>query len=267
MSYITPKEFVSKIIDTGESKVALSTKNTLISSYIAGAILALAVAFSITVSVNTGSTLLGAVLFPVGFIMLNLLGLDLLTGVFVMTPLALLNRRPSVTINKIFRSWILVFFGNFSGALSVALVISFVMTYGFSIEPNSIGSKMASIGEARTLGYAQYGMSGWITVFISGILCNWMVSMGIFGSMVSKSVGGKAIAMWMPIMLFFYMGFEHAVVNMFLFPAAMIMGGGFSVADFFIWNEIPVLLGNFVGGLLLTGLPLYALYAKALQER
>jgi formate/nitrite transporter FocA (FNT family) len=47
----------------------------------------------------------------------------------------------------------------------------------------------------------------------------------------------------------------------------MIMGAEFSVADFFLWNEIPVLLGNLVGGLLLTGLPLYALYAKASQQR
>jgi len=138
------------------------------------------------------------------------------------------------------------------------------MTYGYSIEPNSIGLKIASIGESRTLGYAQYGLFGWLTVFIAGVLCNWMVSMGVVGSKVSKSVGGKAIAMWMPIMLFFYLGFEHAIVNMFLFPMAIAMGADFSLTEFFIWNEIPVLLGNLVGGLLLTGLPLYSLYAKKL---
>jgi len=82
MSYLSPKEFVKDIIDLGESKISLSAKQTLISSYFAGAILALAAAFAISVSVNTGSVLLGAVLFPVGFIMLNLLGLDLLTGMF-----------------------------------------------------------------------------------------------------------------------------------------------------------------------------------------
>jgi len=266
MSYLKPQKFVKNIIDSGESKVALSTKNTLISAYIAGAILALAAAFAISVSVNTGSTLMGAVLFPVGFIMLNLLGVDLLTGVFFMTPLALLDKRKNVTLNKIIKNWFLVFFGNFVGALSVVFVFGFVMTYGFSIDPNSIGLKIASIGEARTLGYAQYGISGWLTVFAAGVLCNWMVSMGILGSKVSKSVGGKVIAMWMPIMLFFYMGFEHVVVNMFLFPMAMLMGADFSVIEFFVWNEIPVLLGNLVGGLLLTGLPLYALYAKTPKE-
>jgi len=264
MSYLSPKEFVKDIIDLGESKILLSAKQTLISSYLAGAILALAAAFAISVSVNTGSVLLGAVLFPVGFIMLNLLGLDLLTGMFVTAPLALLNHRKGVSINKIFKNWLWVFIGNFLGALSVVFAFSFFMTYGYSIEPNSIGLKIASIGESRTLGYAQYGLFGWLTVFIAGVLCNWMVSMGVVGSKVSKSVGGKAIAMWMPIMLFFYLGFEHAIVNMFLFPMAIAMGADFSLTEFFIWNEIPVLLGNLVGGLLLTGLPLYSLYAKKL---
>ncbi len=60
---------------------------------------------------------------------------------------------------------------------------------------------------------------------------------------------GKILAMWMPIMLFFYMGFEHSIVNMFLFPAGLIMGGDFSIIDYLMWNEIPVILGNVVGGL------------------
>jgi hypothetical protein len=76
-----------------------------------------------------------------------------------------------------------------------------------------------------------------LTIFLRGVLCNWMVSMGVVGAMISTSVSGKVIAMWMPIMLFFFMGFEHSVVNMFLFPSAMIMGGDFSLMDYLVWNE------------------------------
>jgi hypothetical protein len=57
------------------------------------------------------------------------------------------------------------------------------------------------------------------------------VSTGVVGAMISTSVSGKVIAMWMPIMVFFGMTFEHSVVNMFLFPSALIMGGNFSVMD------------------------------------
>ena len=267
MSYLSPKEFVTKMVDSGESKLTMSLRDTLIRSYMAGAILALAAVFAVTVATQTGVPLLGALLFPVGFCMLYLMGFDLLTGVFMLTPLALLDKRSGVTVNKILRNWGWVFLGNFAGALTVAVIMAFVFTYGFNTPAGPVGDKIAHIGEARTLGYAKYGVSGWLTIFLRGVLCNWMVSMGVVGAMVSSSVSGKVIAMWMPIMLFFFMGFEHSVVNMFLFPFGLIMGGNFSVMDYLVWNEIPTALGNLVGGITFTGLTLYATHYKTGAKR
>ena len=73
--------------------------------------------------------------------------------------------------------------------------------------------------------------------------------------------------MWMPVMLFFFMGFEHSVVNMFLFPSAMLMGGNFSVMDYLLWNEIPTVLGNLFGGILFTGLALYTTHVRTAPQR
>src|SRR3977135_1688488 len=92
-----------------------------------------------------------------------------------------------------------------------------------------------------------------LTLFIRGMLCNWMVSTGVVGAMISTSVSGKVIAMWMPIMLFFAMTVEHSIVNMFLFPSGLMLGGKFSIMDYFIWNEIPTVVGNLVGGLTVNG--------------
>lgn len=206
-------------------------------------------------------------LFPVGFIMLYLMGFDLLTGVFVLTPLAWLDKRPGVTIQGILRNWGLVFCGNFAGAVTVALMMAFVFTMGFDAPAGPVGEKLAGVGEARTLGYAEHGVSGWFTIFLRGMLCNWMVSMGVVGAMISTNVSGKVIAMWMPIMLFFYMVFEHSVVNMFLFPFALLMGGDFSMMDYLLWNEIPTVLGNLVGGLAFTGLTLYSTHYKTAPKR
>lgn len=267
MSYLAPSEFVTKMVDSGEEKVYMSTKDTLIRAYMAGAILALAAVFAITVAVKTGSPLVGALLFPVGFIMLYLMKFDLLTGVFMLVPLALLDKRKGVTLKQVLRNWGLVFMGNLMGALTVALMMSFVFTYGYNTDGGAIATKVAGIGQARTLGYQAYGFEGWVTVFIRGMLCNWMVSMGVVGAMVSTSVSGKAIAMWMPIMLFFFMGFEHSIVNMFLFPFSLIMGGDFTISDYLLWNELPVVLGNLVGGLAFTGLTLYATHVKTSQKR
>jgi formate transporter len=267
MSYLEPTEFVTKMVDQGESKVYMSTKDTLIRAFMAGAILALAAVFAITVATKTGSPLVGAILFPVGFIMLYLMKFDLLTGVFTLVPLALLDRRPGVTINQVFRNWGLVFIGNFAGALAVAFMMSFILTYGYTVEGGVIAEKVSKIGEARTLGYKAHGMGGWFTIFIRGMLCNWMVSMGVVGAMISTSATGKMMAMWMPIMLFFFMGFEHSIVNMFLFPFSMIMGGNFTFMEYIIWNELPTALGNLVGGFVLVGLPLYFTHVRTSPER
>ena len=267
MSYLAPSEFVTKMVDAGESKVFMSTRDTLIRAYMAGAILALAAWFAVTITVSTGQPLVGAILFPVGFCMLLLLGFDLLTGVFVLCPLALLDKRPGVTVKGILRNWGLVFCGNFAGAFTVAVFMAIYVTYGFSTEPNAVGKALGAIGVSRTLGYEQYGFAGMVTLFVRAVLCNWMVSTGVVGAMISTNVTGKVLAMWMPIMVFFYMVFEHSIVNMFLFPAGLLLGAKFTVMDYLLWNEIPTVLGNLVGGLSFTGLTLYATHLKTAPKR
>lgn len=267
MSYLMPSEFATKMVDSGAEKIFMSTKDTLIRAFMAGAILALAAVFAITVAMKSGSPILGAVLFPVGFIMLYLMKFDLLTGVFTLVPLAIIYKRPGCTVPQMLRNWGLVFCGNLAGALSVAVMISFILTYGYNTDGGAIAAKVSTIGESRTVGYASHGVDGWLTIFIRGMLCNWMVSMGVVGAMISTSAISKMFAMWMPIMLFFFMGFEHSVVNMFLFPFGLIMGGDFSVMDYFFWNEIPTALGNLVGGLAFTGLTLYSTHFRTAPKR
>ena len=267
MSYLAPSEFVAKMVDAGESKLLMSTRDTLIRSYMAGAILALAAAFAVTVSVNTGSPLVGALLFPVGFCLLYLLGFDLLTGVFTLAPLAVMDKRPGATWRGVMRNWTLVFFGNFAGALTVALFMAIIFTFGFTEAPNAVGQKIGSIGEGRTVGYAAHGAAGMLTLFIRAVMCNWMVSTGVVAAMMSTSVSGKVIAMWMPILVFFYMGFEHSIVNMYLFPSGLMMGGKFTIMDYLIWNELPTVVGNLVGGLTFVGATLYSTHYKTGARR
>ena len=267
MAYLAPTEFVTKMIDAGESKIFMSNRDTLIRAYMAGAILALAAAFAVTINVQTGQPLAGAILFPVGFCLLYLLGFDLLTGVFTLAPLALIDKRPGVTLGGVLRNWGLVFVGNFAGALTVAVMMSIIFTFGFTEAPNLVGQKIGSIGEGRTVGYAAHGAAGMLTLFIRGVLCNWMVSTGVVGAMVSTNVSGKVLAMWMPIMLFFYMGFEHSIVNMYLFPSGLMLGGNFSIYDYMVWNEIPTVLGNLVGGIAFVGLTLYSTHVRTAPKR
>lgn len=267
MSYIKPADLVTRIVDAGASKLQMSTRDTLIRAFMAGALLSMAAAFAVTVSTLTGEPLIGALLFPVGFVLLYLLGFDLLTGVFTLTPLALLDRRPGVSVRGILRTWGLVFVGNFAGAFLVAIMMAIYFTDGFSSAPSVVGQAISEIGHGRTVGYAEDGAAGMLTLITRGILCNWMVSTGVIAAFMSDNMLSKIVGMWMPIMLFFYMGFEHSIVNMFLFPVGLLLGAEFTMWDYLIWNEIPTVVGNLIGGLLLVGLPLYVTFGRTAKRR
>src|SRR6188508_3103712 len=129
VSCLAPSEFVTKMVDAGQSKVLMSTRDTLIRSFMGGALLALGAVFAVTVSQQTGHPIIGAILFPVGFCTLYLHGYDLLTGVFVLDTVAWLDKRPRFTLKDVARNWGLVFVGNFLGALTVAVMMAIVFTF------------------------------------------------------------------------------------------------------------------------------------------
>ena len=106
-----------------------------------------------------------------------------------------------------------------------------------------------------------------LTLFIRAVMCNWMVSTGVVAAMMSTSVSGKVIAMWMPILVFFYLGFEHSIVNMYLFPSGLMLGGNYTWADYIFWNELPTVVGNLVGGLTFVGAMIYSTHYKTSPDR
>ena len=157
---------------------------------------------------------------------------------------------------------LLVFGGNLLGALLYAFLFWISLTNMGSSNSNALVPAIIKIAEAKTTGYAQYGVAGMITVFTKGILCNWMVTLGVVLFLTSSSASGKIIAAWLPIFIFFAQGFEHAVVNMFVIPAGMMLGAKVSFGDWWIYNQLPVTLGNIAGGVIFTALALYLTYKE-----
>jgi formate/nitrite transporter FocA (FNT family) len=89
-----------------------------------------------------------------------------------------------------------------------------------------------------------------------------MVAMGVVMGYVSTSTIGKIVALWLPVFTFFALGLEHCVVNMFVIPTAILFKANISMSDWWIWNQIPVIIGNIVGGCFFTGILLYLTYHK-----
>jgi formate transporter len=66
--------------------------------------------------------------------------------------------------------------------------------------------------------------------------------------------------MWLPILTFFAQGYEHSIVNMFVIPAGMFLGAPVSLGNWWLWNQVPVTIGNIFSGSLFTGLALYSTF-------
>ncbi|MDR7417075.1 MAG: formate/nitrite transporter family protein [Armatimonadota bacterium] len=259
MTYVMPDRVVQNMVQAGATKARLRVWDLLIRGFLSGALLGFATTLALTAQLQTRIPLAGALVFPVGFVMIVLLGLELVTGNFALVPLAVLERRAGFP--DLLRNWGWVFLGNLLGGMAYAAL--FVAT----VAPGSEMARMlATVAEAKTLGYARLGFVGLRMAFTKAVLCNWMVTLGVVLSFTSQSTGGKIAAMWLPIMTFFGQGFEHSVVNMFVIPAGILTGAPVSVGEWWGWNQIPVTLGNVVGGMLFTGLALYATHGRTPGE-
>src|SRR6185437_11909852 len=258
MDYVKPVDVAAMMVDTARRKLAVSPSDLIIRGALAGAILGAATSLAFTGALQTSVPLVGALIFPVGLCIIVLLGLDLVTGSFGLLPLPLLNREFSGQI--LLTNWAYTFIGNLIGSMAYGGLLAIVLTNFGATAPTGVGAQIVAIAQAKTTGYAALGVAGMVTVFVKAMLCNWMVCLAIVIAMTSASTIGKIAAAWMPMLIFFGQGFEHSVVNMFVIPTGILMGAKVTVAQWWLWNQIPVTLGNLVGGFTFTGLALYVTY-------
>ncbi len=258
MDYVKPADVATAMLEAGKRKLELAPRDLLIRGMLSGAILGVATSLAFTGAVQTGQPLVGALIFPVGLIAIVLLGLELVTGSFALVPLPWLDRQAS--FGAVLVNWGWVFIGNLIGSVAYGALIAIVLTNMGHTAPAGVASRIISIAEAKTLGYAALGTAGIVTVFVKAMLCNWMVCLAVVLAMTTNSTIGKIACAWMPIFIFFAQGFEHSVVNMFIIPTGMMMGAKITVSQWWLWNQIPVTLGNLVGGFTFTGLALYVTY-------
>jgi formate transporter len=258
MDYAQPTEVAASMVASGRYKLTLEPRDLLIRGVLSGAILGASTSLALTGAISTGQPLVGALIFPVGLIMIVLLGLELITGSFALVPLPWLDREASGA--SVLSNWGWVFLANLIGSVLYGVLIAIALTNMGSIEPTGVAARIVQLAEAKTTGYAALGTAGMVTVFVKAILCNWLVCLAVVLAMSTTSTIGKIAAAWMPVFVFFAQGFEHSVVNMFLIPTGMMLGAKVTVADWWLWNQIPVTLGNLVGGFTFTGLAIYMTY-------
>ncbi|HKW33688.1 MAG TPA: formate/nitrite transporter family protein [Candidatus Acidoferrum sp.] len=257
--HISPSELLQEVVQLAKKKSELSVPDMLIRGTLSGAFLGYATSLAFLVTSQGLPPIVGAILFPVGFVILALLGLELVTGNFALLPAGALAG--TVRFTKLLCNWGWVYLGNLIGSLLYAGLFYLAITNWRTGNGGAVADLLKQVAQKKTLGFAALGGSGWALALVKGILCNWMVTIGAVLALVSRSTVGKIAAMWLPIMTFFALGFEHSVVNMYVLPSGMMLGAAISVKQILFWNLLPVTLGNIIAGALFTAMALYVTYA------
>lgn len=244
-------EVYDMVIQTGTKKTQKKEIETLAAGVLGGAFIALGsigylMAASSIEPVAVGK-LVGAMLFPVGLLLVLLTGAELFTGNNLMS-LSVMHGEASA--NKVLFNWVKIFLYNAIGAIMIAALV-----HGGKYDLGSFFELLEKMVYSKT-------SLDFSTAFARGVLCNLLVAIAVWISFASGTAGGKAVLIWMPIALFVYSGYEHSVANMLYFSLAYLAGINVTMSEI-LGNMIPVTLGNVVGG----GVVLPVLYFGAFKDR
>ena len=270
----TTAEVTQNLIEAGEGKVKRPLHKMILLGILAGMLIgagAMASSVAIHDISNTGiARLVAGLVFPIGFVMMVLFGGELFTGACLMIIGVLKGK---YKVSDMIRVLIVVFISNLIGGILFAILVSFSGQFKYS------DGLMGAFTIKRALSKANIPFG---SALISGILCNFFVCLGVVMAGLSKDISGKVLASFLPIMTFVTGGFEHCVANMFYIPAGIFAAGNSKYAEvamtkygitaeklatlnwknFLLTNELPVTIGNIIGGMLLIGVVMYIVYSK-----
>ena len=252
----TPAEIREIWVANGMKKADLPAYKMILLGILAGVYIGLG-AHAFLIATSAGETgfeimlakLIGAGLFPVGLMLVIFCGAELFTGNNLLT-LALLDKK--ITVGAMLKNWIIVYAANLAGGIILAQLLAKSGIYA-----GAAGERAIAVAVSKT-------ETSFTELLIRGILCNMLVVLACWFQAGAKSMAGKIFAVWFPIMLFVFAGFEHSVANMYyitggLFAkavpayAAAALEAGIDLSaltwgSFLLGNLLPVTLGNLIGG-------------------
>jgi formate/nitrite transporter len=272
---LPPPAMARRAEDVGVTKAALPVPRLVALAVLAGAFIALGAVFSTTVTAGSSelafgvTRLLGGLAFSLGLILVVVAGAELFTGNNLVV-MAWAGRR--VTTARLLWTWLLVYLGNFAGALATAGLVFAARQY--ELGGGAVGEQALAIGAAKTsLGFGQ--------AVVLGALCNALVCLAVWLTYSARTVTDKVLAVVPPIAAFVAAGFEHSVANMYFIPFALFVKGddealasagetvdvsGLTWEAFLVDNLLPVTLGNLVGGTLMVGAVYWFVYLREAER-
>lgn len=269
---LLPAEMAEKAESIGVRKANMQFFTMLMLSILAGAFIAFGSIFATTISAgaisvsgadgalaySTGlpygvTRLLTGLVFCLGLILVVVGGAELFTGNNLIV-MAWASKK--VSTSALIRNWIIVYIGNFIGALGTAVLMFFSKQYTFGTDAVGISALRIAVSKSEL---------DFVQAIALGILCNVLVCLAVWLTFSARTTLDKIASIIFPITAFVAAGFEHSVANMYFIPYALfvkmfdpeyIARVGERVANldsltwqaFFVNNLIPVTLGNIIGG-------------------
>lgn len=250
MSYYNPNEIALQFINASVSKSKLPFLKFFLLAVMGGVFIAFGGLLTIVVAggmPEIATTNIGLVkftagaLFPIGLIMVSIAGADLFTSDCAGMTLSTMQRK--TLLKDLLRIWGLAYVFNFIGAQ----LIAYFMAFKTGIISNASSDYLMALVNGK-LSYA------WDVVLLKGIGANMLVCLGTWMGYAGKDIIGKALGIWIPVMLFVTLGYEHSIANMFFIPTAIYMGADITWGQFIWDNLIPATIGNIIGGACFIGL-------------
>ena len=262
---LLPQEIAEKAEAVGVQKTRRDAMTLFVLGVLAGAFIALGAMFATTVLAGADgvlpfgvSRLLAGIVFCLGLILVVVGGAELFTGNALMV-MALAAGK--LKLSEMLRAWVIVYIGNFVGAVGTALLV--FLSGQYLLGDGSVAAVALKLGASKAA--LPFGQA-----FFLGILCNVLVCLAVWLSLGARSVTDKVLAILFPVSAFVAAGFEHSVANMYFIPLALMIKA-FAPASLWsalaatpesfanltlaglVTNLAPVTLGNIVGGGVLVG--------------
>jgi len=249
----TPPQIALRVEEAGIAKTKQPWQQTFVLSILAGAFIAFGAVFYTLILTDSTlgfglSRLIGGIVFSLGIVLVVICGAELFTGNNLIV-MAWADRK--IKARQLLRNWLIVYLGNFVGALGTAFLI--LASGIFDLADGAVGQTANLMANAKL----ELTM---LETFSRGLLCNVLVCLAVWLSYAARSVTDKIAALVLPIAAFVGLGFEHSVANMYVIPVAMMSGGvEVQVSEFFT-NLAVVTMGNIVGGGGLVALVYWLVY-------
>jgi len=284
---LLPPDMATKAEQVGVKKANLNAVGMFALAVLAGAFIALGAIFATTVSAgsmaistpdgaaafSTGLPygvvrLLSGLVFSLGLILVVVAGSELFTGNNLIV-MAWANRKVSTKL--LLRNWVIVYLGNFAGALATVVIMFFSRQYTFG--NGAIGLTALSTANSKV------GLD-FVQAIALGIMCNALVCLAVWLTFSARSTTDRILAIIPPITAFVAAGFEHSVANMYFIPIGLFIKAGApesfwtsihkTAGDFanltwdrfFINNLLPVTIGNIIGGAIMVGVVYWFIYLR-----